>query len=62
MQRKSPEGDGSRVQLTGFYLLFMTLLYGAGMRLQECLRLRIQEIEVRASPRAGAVRRPADRL
>jgi integron integrase len=34
-----------RTQLTGFYLLFMTLLYGTGMRLQECLRLRIQDID-----------------
>ncbi|MCP4657827.1 MAG: tyrosine-type recombinase/integrase, partial [bacterium] len=32
-------------QLCGLYRLMMTLTYGAGLRLHDCLRLRVQDID-----------------
>lgn len=32
-------------QMDGTYRLFMTLLYGTGMRLLECLRLRVKDVD-----------------
>jgi integrase len=41
-----------------------TLLYGTGMRIKECLRLRVQDLDFarRQITSAPAVRGPADRL
>src|SRR5690606_12222800 len=33
-------------QLDGTYWLIASLLYGSGMRLMECLRLRVKDIEI----------------
>lgn len=33
------------MQMDGTYRLFMTLLYGTGMRLLECLRLRVKDVD-----------------
>ena len=34
------------VQLSGVYQLVVKLLYGSGLRITECLRLRIQDIDL----------------
>ena len=41
-----PEVKAVRDQLTGDKRLMATLMYGAGLRLMECLRLRVQDIDL----------------
>jgi integrase len=42
---KAPVG-----QLKGEWHLMASLMYGAGLRLMECLRLRVQDIDLGAFP------------
>ena len=52
-------------QLSDTYLLIARILYGAGLRLLECLRLRVKDVEsigTMPSARSGVFRRAAERV
>jgi integrase len=35
--------------MTGIHLLMAQLLYGSGLRLMECIRLRVQDLDIERS-------------
>jgi integrase len=49
-----PEVEALLVALDGVSWIMAMLLYGSGLRLMECLRLRVKDIDFRSTPRGGS--------